>query len=514
MNNIKQGKYIDFLLISVLFLIIFLTNLPLANTELMQPDGSGYLDMGRNLFSSKGAVISYNLNQYWPGKYYPFLPYIQPLYGIIAGLIWLLFGLKAVIGFNILLLAINCVLLYKIIKLYSDSVTSFLIALFIGFSKDIIFPAIAPLTEHLHLFFLLLSIFIYLRYKNTHFLVGILLAISCLVRASSFYNVLAFVIAIVILKGFSKAALKEYFKLTFGFLIIILSYEMFCYIKYGVFYPEYLVAAKIYRSAEIYSGAFYTDGIPVLNMPPLKLGMDVIIVNIRNNFLGFIEVFRHIKFVLFLAPLYFIFDLIKRRTPLLIIFFFQGACVLLGYTLSQTWSPIYEFSRFSVIPIITLGSIGFLSLKEIVSRFFSKTVEKRFPAIFIIIISIFLYFGIIFLYFGIKDYLLFRNHWRNIYPQEVMAYRENRDEVYEWIRTNTSKDALIASDFLADSFLFERPFISLPPGKALIAKNMNDFLKIYRPEYVLTSNKAVVNYLKNMGLKEKKRSGILILLKK
>jgi hypothetical protein len=504
-KSIKKEKEVDFLFIFLLLSIVFLINLPFARLELMSPDASGYLDMGRNLFSGKGAVISYNLNQYWLNKYYPFLPYMHPVFPIIAGLIWILSGLKTVIGFNIFLLAINCLLLYKILRLNVDSITSFLIAIFMGFSQNTIWTAIYPWTEQLHLFFLLLAIFIYLRYPKTLFWVGVIFAVSLLTRVASVYNILAFAVALIVLQGFSKDAVKEYIKIALGFLVVFLPYEAICYIRYGSFYPQYLGAAKIYRSAEIYPGAIYKGTIPVLNTPPLNLSKDIIFANIRNNFMGFIKIFENMKFVFIVVPLYIIFDLIKRKTPWLIIFFFQGLFVFVGYALSHFWSPLYEFTRLSLISFITLGTIGFLSLKEIISWFFSERLKEKSSFLFIIII-------LIFFCFQLKDYVSFRNYWMSIYPQKYEDYKKHRDEMYSWIKLNTEKNALIASEFLSDPFFFERPFVSLPPGKALNVKNIVDFLNIYKPDYILTFNESLIKFLKSIGFKEVRKSGKMVLL--
>lgn len=503
-----RTRYIDFILGASIFLLIFLTNVSLAKIEFLQPDSSGYLDMGRNLFSGRGAFISYNLNQYWPGKYYPFLPYIQPIYGIIAGFIWIFFGLKAVIGFNIFLHAINYVLLFAILRLYSDRITSFLIAVFMAFSPDLIFSAIAPLTEELHLFFLFFAILAYVRYKDANFWVGVILALSCLVRISSIYNVIAFLLAMFIIKGFSKEAFKGYGKALLGFLMILGTYELFCYYVYGVFYPEYLTAAKIYRSAEIYPGAFYKIGIPVLNMPPLKLSIDAIGKNILSNLTGFIKGFGVIKFIMPLAVIFFIFDILKKKTPVIIILFLQGFAIFLGYALIHGWSPIYEFSRFSMITIITLGGLGFLAIRETADWLF---LEIKKP--FVISIALFAAIFAVFAYIEFKEYASFRKNC-DFFLQRNITYRKQRDEIHQWIKRNTENDDLIASDYLADAFLLERPFVSLPPGEALNEKNIKRYLDIFKPECVLTYNETLAVYLKNVGFREVMKKEQMILLQR
>lgn len=504
----KINRWTDLLFIALIFIIIFFVNIPLSNLELISPDASGYLDMGRNLFSKKGAVISYNLYQFYPGRYYPFLPYMQFGYAIVAGLIWSLFNLKAVIGFNILLLAVNCILIYKILLIVTAHYTSsFLIALFMGLSRNLVYSSIFPWTEHLHLFLLLLVIFIFLRYDKDYLLQGALLAVSCFIRISGLYNVLAFGIALVVLKGFSKKTLKIYIKLASGFITVFLLYEIFCYIKYGVFYPQYLSASVTYRASEIYPGAFYKKELPILNMPPLKQFAKAVFPKFFFlHILNFINTFGFMKFLFILTPLYAINDSLRRKpTPAVVILFFQGLFVIIGYSLSLWWLPEIETFRHSLIPFIGFGLIAFLSMKEIFEKILKIKLKVRFPILFVITISVFLYVEI-------KSYLPFRNYWINIYPQQYYTYKRFRDEIYDWVKNNTEKDTLIASNFLQDSFLLQRPFVSLPSGNALTAKNMVDYLNIYKPEYIITDNERLVSFLKQIGFIERKRNNMLVLL--
>ncbi len=498
----------DLSFIAAIFLVVAVSHLPLAKTELMSPDASGYLDMGKNLFSGKGAVISFNLYQYWPGKYYPSLPYMQPLYSVLAGLVWALFGLKAVIGLNIILLAVNCAVFYMVIRFNADPLTSLLLALFIGFSKNFVFTAIFPWTEQLHLLFLLTAIFIYLKWERSAVAIGMLFGLSYLVRVAGSYNIVAFGMALVALKGFSKAAVKEYIKMTTGFLLIFVPYELFCYLKYKAFYAEYLTAARIYRAAEVFPGAFYKKGVPVLNMPAFKIDAKTLSLNAYVHFMDYVAAFRHIKFALVLVPVYVIYDLLKRKGALYVIFFFQGAGVMFFYIASLAWLPEIESVRYSLIPIMMLGSAGFLYAREILGTFFPEKLKKSFPALFLIVLACFVFVEI-------RDYLPFRSYYMNSYRKEYGGYRQARDEMYAWIKANTGRDDLIASHLLADPCLFERPVVSLPSGKAVNDKNVKDFLGIYAPAYVLTmeANKGFIDFLMNIGFTDAKRCGGLVLLK-
>ncbi|MDD4908807.1 MAG: hypothetical protein PHJ00_07085 [Candidatus Omnitrophica bacterium] len=498
----------DLVFISAIFLLTFFLNIAIANNMLLSPDPCGYLDMGRNLFTGKGAVTSYNIYQFWPDKYYPFLPYMPPLYPLVAGLLLFLFNLKAVIGFNVLLFSINCSLLYVILRLTSPSWICFLITLFMVFSTSIVNTAMYPWTEQLHLFFVLSVLLIYLKNKKASLGMGIILAVSCLVRAAGLYNFIGFMASLIIIRGFSKEALKEYARVAFGFAGVLFCYGLFCYIRYGVFYPQYLSAAKVYAAIKIFPGAFYNNTLPVLNMPPLNQGFDVVLLNTCKHFIDFIIPFKNLKFMLLIVPLGIIYDLIKRKKPLFIVFFCQGAAVILFYAVSFAWYPEpVEVIRYALIPLVMFVSIGFLYIKDILAKLIPNRMKALSPAAFAIII-------LSFLCANISEYVDFRKHCLDIYPVLWGGYNKNRDEMCEWIRANTDTNALIASDRVRDGFLLNRPFVSLPPGEAATRKNFTDHLGIYKPEYILLDGKNadIIVFLKRLGFQEKKVCGTLVLL--
>jgi hypothetical protein len=507
-ENRKNKINIDLLFIPIILLLTFFLNIPLAGNMLLSPDASGYLDMGRNLFTGKGAVTSYNIYQFWPGKYYPFLPYMPPLYPIVAGLLLCLFNLKAVIGFNILLFSLNCVLLYRILRSASPGWVSLLITLFMGFSVNLVNTATYPWTEQLHLFLVLSALFIYLKNKKASLSVGVILALSCLVRAAGLYNFIAFMASLVIIRGFSRDALREYARVIIGFAGVLLCYELFCFVKYGVFYPQYLGPAKVYTAIKIFPGAFYKNALPVLNMPPLNQGFDVIFMNIFKHILDFIMAFKNVKFMLILVPFAITYELIKRKEPLFIVFFCQGAAVILLYAFNFAWYPEpIEVIRYALIPLIMWVSIGFLYTREMLARLISGRMKVLLPVVFGTFI-------VIFLCTNITDYILYRQYCMDIYPVVWFDYNKSRDEMHKWIRANTDTNALIASDKDKDPFLINRPFVSLPPEKALTLKNCVYLIGVYNPEYVLidVDNVNLVIFFKRIGYQEKKISRPFVLL--
>lgn len=377
-----------------------------------------------------------------------------------------------------------------------------------AFSVSLVNAALYPWTEQLHLFFILLVLFIYLKNKKASFSLGVILAISCLVRVAGLVNFGAFMLALFIIKGFSQEAFKEYARLALGFLGILLCYELFCYIKYGVFFPQYLGPAKVYIGVKIFPGAFYNNTLPVLNMPPLKQGFEIIILNTYKHVIDFIISFKNIKFMLVFVPICALYDLIKRKEPLLILFFCQGAVIILSCLYSSSWYPEpIDAQRYSLIPIITIGSIGFLYIREIFVKLAPKRIKFLPPAVFAVII-------LSFLCANISEYFDFRKYCLDIYPVLWGDFNKSRDRMYEWIRTNTDSEALIASERSRDVVLFNRPFVSLPLGQAATRENLIRCLEIYKPDYILTliKNADMISFLKRLGFREEKVCGELVLL--
>lgn len=501
----KPGQFLDVAAMLALFFIIFFATLPFARLELITADASGYLDIGRNLFSGNGAISTYNLYQFWPDISHPCLPYMQSVYPFIAGLIWWLFNIKAVVVFNILLLSLNAILLYKIIRLELSCFISFQIVLLLGLSWNLVFSAIFPWSEHLHLFLFLLSLFIYCKYEASCLLLGMILAVSYLVRVGSLYNISAFFITIAIIKGLKNNVLKDYFCILLGFSIIFLPYQLFCYFKYGLLYPEYLTAAKTFRGAEIFSGAVYKNAFPVLRLSWPIMNIDTIRTNLIGHLYQFIDSFRMMRFV-FVFVFFHIFSFqFKNRNRLFIVLFLQGLTVILGYSASLYWLPNIEALRYSLIPYIMFVILGLLSLKEMLPNLFPKASQQRLSTIWGIII-------LVSLCFEAKSFITLRDYYLYIYPKEIANYETSRDGINEWIKQHTAKDTLIASSFIQDAFLFERPFVALPPGKAMNAKNLLDFLAIYMPKYIISSNAQVVHFLKNNGFSEILRNEPIVLM--
>ncbi len=507
----------DFILGLILFGVVALANLPLSQAELMSPDASGYLDMGRNIFSGKGFVISYNLNQFWQGQEHPSLPYMHPLYPILAGALWSLFqSVIAVIQGNILLWALNCVLVFGVLRFCVDRWTALVACLFLGFARGLVFTALFPWTEQLHLFLLLAAVWLNLRFPRSQFWVGLVLGFSFLARAGGLYSILAFGVTLVLLRGSSKEALAGYGKAALGLLLVVGGYEVMCLLLYHAAYPQYAGAAAGYWVAEHYPGASYSAGIPALKAPVLHLTGSQVAANIRESLWGSFKALGLVNAILVSGAAFFLYRAAQRvpaQTDVAagprnttIHLLTQGGFVLFANCAAHWRGAMYEFDRFTVIPYVMLSCLGFVWVADSIRLAGEARRKQQAGRI------LFFGFAAVMILFQLKEYLPFRTFYLDHYPTQQAAYRSHRDEIHAWIRSNAKPKALIASNYLTDPFYHERPFVSLPPDKAFTAKNMDDYLAVFKPDYVLTGNQSLIPFLLARGFEEKARSGDLVLL--
>lgn len=504
-QSTRRNRMENIIFVSILLASVFLINLPFANLELLTADASRYLDMGRNLMTGRGAVTSYNLYQLWPGKYYPFLPYMQPIYPILAGAIFVIFGLKAVIGANILLAAINSVLLYHIMRLYFRNVVSFSVAFFVGFSFPVVYTAISPWTEQLHLFFLLLAVYIYLKKPRSNYTVGIIVGLSCLVRAAGLYNAAAFLLTFIILGCFRSETRSRHFKIIAGFLIVFCSYEAFCYLRYGYFYPQYLYASKVWSLSQRFPGAYYQNSLPVLSQTRHVIPFLAGLKNIGSHLF---ELSFTRKSILVFLPFILLYRRLSPRVrPLYAVFFLQGLCSLLGYAISFYWFPEIEALRLSLIPFFMFGSLGVLSAIEV----FRGGLLRLNRVVLLSLVCIVVCFSS-FMYF--KDLILLREYYLRRYVIVNFFYRECIQDMHNEIRENTPPDALVATNFMQDALYFQRPVVSLPLGTALTEKNLEDYLAIFDPDYIVTNGEPLIEAFKKFGFRETRRKGYIVMLQK
>ncbi|MBI5209851.1 MAG: hypothetical protein HY927_07765 [Elusimicrobia bacterium] len=487
-------------------LTVFLVNLPFASLGLLSPDACLYLDIGRNIFSGNGAVTSFNFYQFWPGKYYPALPYVPPIYPVFAGLVWKLAGLKGAIGANILILGANCALLYAILSRTSGRLAAALVAIYVGTRWHVVLTALLPWTEQLHLLFILAAIFLHLRETRREFLVGVILGASCLVRIASLYNIAAFAISTALLEGLSWDALKRQAKTALGVLAVLVPYQAFCWLVYGRVFPQYTAAATSSILAESYPGASYALAMPVLKAPPMPLATGNIVLWAISHLGSFKKAFGREYLLLALAPLALYLSRERRRNPVFVTLLVQGFAPIALFSISLSWKPIVDAYRYNLIPFIMIASSALVLTRELAAGYL-KGLEQRFRLATILVFAPFFALSLT------EAGKYHRNH-ALIRPHGTAALKKDKAVVYRWIRENTPGDALVASDQLSDPFLFERPFVRFPPGAAFTPKTVEEFMGVFKPEYVLTENPALFAFLLERGYERSMETRLLAVLRR
>lgn len=479
---------LDLLAAIAIVLLVYLPHLRLAATEHLTPDAAGYLDMGRNLISGRGAVTTYNLYQYWPGTDHPTLPYMQPLYPLVCGLLWKVDGLRGVVSLNILLFALNCALVYLLARRMIGRPAAFLASLLLGISPSLLLSAIHPWTEQLHLLTLLWAVLVLAHGKTPGFWIGVLLGAGCLVRFAGLYNVAALLVAVLVLHGFRSSGWKEFALILAGFLAIAVPYELFCLFRYGKLYPEYLAAAKRYTIAVASGGASYHDVLPVLRVaaePALAAG--ALAGRIGSHLAELLKAFGPAAALALTAPLGFVMSGALRREPRFLVLVCLGVFSLLGYAVSLAWTPGIEAARYSIVPIVTLVPAGLAALRGAATRWLGVA-ESRFSLGTLAVVAILI--GLTFP--GHAGFM-----WKHEveHPGLLRHYRVAREDIHGWIRTHAPAGALVASEFLKDPIYFERPFVALPAGKALEPAAFESFLAAYSPDYILFANPRIASFL-------------------
>ncbi|MBI5209850.1 MAG: hypothetical protein HY927_07760 [Elusimicrobia bacterium] len=470
---------------------VFLFNISFAAFGFMSPDASLYLDIGRNILSGKGAVTSSNFYHFWLAKHHPALPYVPPLYPVFAGVVWKLAGLKGAIGANILLLGANCGLLYAILSRTSGRLAAALAALLVGVTFPVVKTSIYPWTEQLHLLFLLSAFHLHLAGRRKDVLVGVILGASCLVRVASLHNIAAFALSRVVLEGLSREALLRQAKTALGVLAVLLPYEAFCWLAYGIVFPEYPAASKTFTLAGYHPGAYYALAMPVLRAPPIPLETGTIAMRFLAHLGSFITAFDTAVFALVLAPLLLILNRERRRDPVLVTLLAQGFVPILLFSISFTWRPDVDGPRYLLIPLVAIMSSTLVLTRDLAAGFL-EGLEKRWRLATALSAVPFFALALPETWESRRNPLLLR-------PDLTADHVRDRDVVYRWIRENTPEDSLVVSDQIMDSFLFDRPFVCFPFGAAYTPTNVEGFLSVYKPDYALTNNPQLYPFLLKRG---------------
>lgn len=502
----EKTYFLDIFILAFIFLFFFFLNLPFAFRQFLSPDAALYLDVARNIAAGRGAVVSLNQYQFWQGVSYPLWPYTQPLYPLLASLPFKLGGVSAVIMLNIFLFAGNCCLIYLLVRRYAGVYGGLSAAVFIGFSYNVVYTAIFPWTEQIFLALVLLAFYLYsaadrekgwFTHVKCNFLVGVLLGLSCLARAAGIYAGIMFFVAVVCTGGMAKGKRFGFFLLLSGFLAVIGSYEIFCLVKYHIFYPAYLAPGVNYNNARRYPGAFYAAGKTFLHMSAHPVMFLRETAEFFHNLKNLLIFFSRALFLLAAPLVYFAAGAYGRSSVFVRLLFFYGVLNFLFCFIFMENMGL-EWLRLLLIGFVAMAITALLLIVQ------EKSILRLvfIPAAFLCLIM------------SATDYFYFRADMLGNFTQELNAKRTAQAPFYSWVAEHTRSNDIVAVQFIDEAFWLDRPVVALPLGAMVNEKNIRDFIQIYQPRYILAQDPRIITFCRGLGFFDKIKSSRLVLLGK
>jgi len=465
-------------LISVLIgLSVFLFFLNFAYLKLNTADSSLYLSTAENIANHKGFIVSYNLCQSFNTLYHPVLPYYQPLYPFFSSLFINHGGIVKIIQINIFLFALNAVLVFYIIQNLIPTRFNVLFIFFLVFSSNFFISALYPWTEQFHFFCFIITFILFLKYTKSPkclYWLGLLNGVLMLVRVAHLYNFLGFLPVLFIGKDSLRQKFDRAFFFVGGFILAYGLYQLFCFVSYHVFYPEYARPGVSYGMARLTDGIIYN---------PDKVGIQISLGPFFSlkNFLcigGHLrDLYFQMPFFLWPAFVYYFLPTNKRQDGGLgTLCFSQSIFTVLGYSLTFYWMPYhFESLRYSLIPYVLISLAGWYCLYQGLSFL-------KFPAKKLIggLVLLSLLYPQVNKFIAFKSDLLKHPLWKRPYYKDLLGS-------YDWIDKNLPKEILVASNEDQQGFFLHRPFISTPPGKSFNCTNLALYNSLYAPDYYLLS---------------------------
>lgn len=473
----------------IFFACIAAKIIPVSVFTHITADACIYLDIARNFARGNGFVCAYNFYQYWGSDrlFYPAAPFMHPLFPLLSGVVWFFFhSIDAVILINLALSGINCCFLFFIVKKVYNSSIAFWSALLAGLCWPMQFTAIFPWSEQLHLFFLLGVVYLLLpdaAHKNrTLFFAGIFLGLSYLVRVSSFFNIFIIGFAILFIDGMTPRAFRRIFFFIFGFFLIVMCYQAFCYFQYGAFYPEYPLCGKIFNFSRIVGG-YYSSVKPVLRLPLFSEEslLPYYFSNVPSHLWSFkqtfFENFNLLAWVFIVTSVL----ILKRKRFGEILFVSLGFFHILFFSLSFYWLPTawLETQRYFLVPAVFWLPVcvsGVYHFQDALKEDAACCYRQRY-------------------FFMIMIFFLVMIGWKTMqmnfhYAKNIDVFRQRaviQKQLFSWVQANSQPRDLIATSEFQYAFSMDRPIVSLPEGRVITNENLEFYLQVYHPKYIVIS---------------------------
>jgi len=446
-----------------------------AYCKLISADASNYLNIAENIVTHKGFVVSYNSALVFNTLYYPIWPYYQFLYPLFCSLFINHGGIVQIVKINVLLFAMNAAIIFSIVQNLIPTRLSVLFVFALIFSINCYLPAIYPWTEHLHFFCFILSFIVFLRYYQHPwplFWIGLFNGVLMLLRESHIFNVLGYLLFILI--GTYPIRKKFSLMLAFlsGFVLLYGAFQWWCWNSYHDFYPQDAKGSMLFLMSNYSKGIVYDvhkvgvqlDLGPFLTLEHLS--------NVGRHILSFIH-----QMPLFVVPSLFYFLLPQKKKcagGLMALCFCQSIVAIVGFSSAYYMLDSLEARRYVMIPYILMSIVGWYCLIKGLS-----ILESKPKKIILLCLLVILVFPAVKKVINKKNDLLKYPRW------EAVAYEKDLFESFKWIDKNLPKEVLIASNERQECFFLHRPFVVTPEMGSFNCENFSRYNKIYAPDYYL-----------------------------
>ncbi len=212
----------------IIFLTLSIVYFPFVFARVTTADSNLYIDMGKHIINGD-VFFGFDLYYTSPEKFFPALPFVPPVWPILAGVSFSIGGLLGVGFLNFLFVLLSALVFFEIAKAYLPDKYALMSVLFAYLSMPLAVISIYPWTEGISLFLLSLFLYVVLRGReNAGLFAGLLSGLMFLTRIQYVFPML--VISLFLTEKERK-----------GFWIVFLScvvlYELFCVFLFHMPYP-------------------------------------------------------------------------------------------------------------------------------------------------------------------------------------------------------------------------------------------------------------------------------------
>jgi 4-amino-4-deoxy-L-arabinose transferase-like glycosyltransferase len=379
------------------------------------------------------------------------------------------------------MLSVCALLLYQVYKIVATREIAFLGALIYALLNNNRLTARMPLTDYLH--FALILLVLLLLFKNRNYknslIAGLLIGFAFLVRVANLYSAIAVGLALLLsTEGRFLFRLKRSLLYGVGILLIILPYELFCYLHYHIWYPQYTSATKAYTFALEEPSSHFVYGNPTLVFTPEFTTWEHIKFLARNATLHLLQFTAYLPFTIITALCIYFFRRLRRRfgqfeiLSLMLLLLFNT----IGYSVSIYWWEAIETWRYGIIPVacgLPLAAMGLRRLFAYFRKGYRPWGRMAFTLTLLVSLGLNLFMVVL---------------YDKSIPKMVAQMKVEKESALAFVADNSIPGDLIATNSTYFMFLFDRPVITLPHGKILTEQNLKDFLSIHQPSLIVINN--------------------------